>query len=77
MSIVDIENSLEKHDPNSSYFQDLFEEYRAKRNQLDALTEYFKYRIEEPSKDSKLISIYGRLPKWRLEQKRKVKMKKK
>ena len=76
-SIVDIENTLEKHDPYSNYFLDLFKEYRTRRDQLDALTEYFKYRLEEPSKDRKLESIYGRLPNWRIEQKREAKMKKK
>jgi len=44
--IIEIKNTLEKHDPLSSYFLASFEERIKIIDQLNALTEYFKYRMD-------------------------------
>jgi hypothetical protein len=67
---------LEKNNPRSSYVMARFKESIRSIFQLDALTEYFKYRIERPSRDRKLKAIYGRLPDWRIEEKKKLNLKK-
>lgn len=73
--LQDILIFLEKEDPNNSDILDFYEERYKLFVQLNTIYEYLSYksseRTKEYLKDSRLRSIYGRLPDWRLEEKKK------